>query len=412
MKRHSTLYCLFAATLLAPSGFAQRPGTGTGLDGWQAPAPAPVAPAGPTAAEKEAARKAAAQRAQENARKNEELEAAKEALRQAEAEKERAKAEARQAMKDKADLAAQLKIAQQYAQIKPPAPIAVAVTPAAPTPARANPLLEREAFPGGPVMVELPAAPGGFMMGSKDYDDEKDSRGGPHRVHIAYVMEMGQTEVTVAQYLQCVADSAACDEPHWRQRGEYHYQTGTNDFWKKYGAALTANNAPIVGVNWHHARQYATWVSKKAGLGNLPAEDPRRYRLPTEAEWEYAARANNGDTWSGTHDEGKLGQFAWYSANSGGKMNPVKGKVANAFKLFDMAGNVWEWTQDCYVANYNQAPTNGTAVGSMTDKECARVVRGGSWILSPVLLRSANRLHLAPGVLYDSVGFRLARTLF
>lgn len=277
---------------------------------------------------------------------------------------------------------------------------------------RATPFAERPAFPGGPTMVELPAAPGGFMMGSKDHSDEKDSRGGPHRVNIAYVMEMGQTEVTVAQYLQCVAEAGACDEPHWRLPGQYHYQTGTDNFWKKFGTALTANNSPILGVSWHNARQYAAWASKKAGLGTLPADDPRRYRLPTEAEWEYAARANTGENWSGTNDETKLSQYAWYSANSGSKMQEVKGKLANAFKLFDMSGNVWEWTQDCYVKNYNLAPTNGAAVGSATDKDCARVVRGGSWDFDPVYLRSAIRGPLAPGDHSSSVGFRLARTLF
>ena len=418
MKRLNTLYCLFAATLLAPSVSAQRPGTGTGLDGWQAPAPAPVAPPGPTAAEKDAAKKAAAQTAADNARKNAELEQAKEEARRAKAEEKRARDEAANVKKINDALAAQLKKAQEDALKAAPNPPAVdaarplAANPAAPAQTRANPFLERPAFPGGPTMVELPAAPGGFMMGSKDYDDEKDSRGGPHRVNIAYVMEMGQTEVTVAQYLQCVAEAGACDEPHWRLPGQYHYQTGTDNFWKKFGAALAANNAPIVGVSWHNARQYAAWVSKKAGLGSLPADDPRRYRLPTEAEWEYAARANTGDKWSGTNDETKLQRYAWYNVNSDSKMHDVRGKLPNDFRLFDMTGNVWEWTQDCYVNNYNQAPTNGAAVGSATDKDCARVVRGGSWIVSPVFLRSAIRNRLAPGVHDYGVGFRLARTLF
>ena len=153
-------------------------------------------------------------------------------------------------------------------------------------------------------------------------------------------------------------------------------------------------------------QQYLPWLNAKT-RANPP------YRLPTEAELEYAARANTSTVWSHGDDEGALKQYAWYNyTNSGYIPHAVKGLAPNAFKLYDMHGNVWEWVQDCYVGSYKGAPSDGSAVGSASDENCRRVVRGGSWTSTPKNLRSAIRHYYFPGNQHYDSGFRLARTLF
>ena len=145
-----------------------------------------------------------------------------------------------------------------------------------------------------------------------------------------------------------------------------------------------------------------------------------KYRLLTEAEWEYAARAGTTTLWSFAGDETKLGDYAWYDENSDSKAHPVGRKKPNAFGLYDMHGNVWEWVQDCY-ADYDPSKLDSAAVETDTtdaDDESAisvcslRVIRGGSWGSYPQFLRSAVRDWIGPAVRVNGLGFRLARTLF
>jgi formylglycine-generating enzyme required for sulfatase activity len=136
----------------------------------------------------------------------------------------------------------------------------------------------------------------------------------------------------------------------------------------------------------------------------------QNYRLPSEAEWEYAARAGTTTEWSFDGDESKLRDYAWYSQNSGGQTHQVGQKLPNAFGLFDMHGNVGEWTQDCWHENYLDAPTDGSAWIKSCSGEYA-VPRGGSWYSDPKYLRSTSRLRHGRVYRDGGNGFRLASDL-
>ena len=138
---------------------------------------------------------------------------------------------------------------------------------------------------------------------------------------------------------------------------------------------------PVEQINWDDAQEFARRLSQKTG---------KQYRLPTEAEWEYASRAGTDTTWSFGDDENQLGNHAWYTKNSNNKTHPAAEKRPNAFGLFDMYGNVWEWTQDCWNSNYSGAPTDGSAW--ITGDCSRRVVRGGSWSNAPKDFRAAVRI--------------------
>ena len=155
-------------------------------------------------------------------------------------------------------------------------------------------------------------------------------------------------------------------------------------------------NCPVESVSWHDVQEFIRRLNARAG-GN-------QYRLPTEAEWEYAARAGTSGDRSGNVDA-----IGWSEGNSGSRPHPVGQKAPNAWGLHDMLGNVWEWVQDCWNGDYLGAPTDGSAWES---GDCSqRVLRGGSWGSDPRNLRAANRNRGAPGLRYDFLGFRVARTL-
>jgi formylglycine-generating enzyme required for sulfatase activity len=150
------------------------------------------------------------------------------------------------------------------------------------------------------------------------------------------------------------------------------------------------------------AQQYVAWLSRMTG---------KPYRLLTEAEWEYAARAGTTTAyyWGDEIGKGNANCFGCGGQWDGKQTAPVGSFAANAFGLHDMAGNVYQWVQDCYHNDYNGAPTDGSA---WTTDDCAiRVVRGGSWGLTPQVLRSASRLRVTPGIRLLNLGFRVGRTL-
>jgi formylglycine-generating enzyme required for sulfatase activity/uncharacterized caspase-like protein len=150
---------------------------------------------------------------------------------------------------------------------------------------------------------------------------------------------------------------------------------------------------PVMKVTWHDAVGFAEWLSKKTG---------ERYRLPTEAEWEFAARSRGKkEKWSGTSKATDLGTYAWYSDNSGHRTHPVGEKKPNALGLYDMSGNVWEWCWDWYERSPKNNP-QGSSSGSR------RVYRGGSWGSGAGDCRSADRGGLVPGRADYGLGFRLA----
>jgi formylglycine-generating enzyme required for sulfatase activity len=166
------------------------------------------------------------------------------------------------------------------------------------------------------------------------------------------------------------------------------------------------DNCPVENVSWNDAQAYIAKLSAKTGS---------KYRLPSEAEWEYAARAGSSGKWSFGDNEKELGKYAWYGAyqkdgNSGSKTHPVGEKLKNPFGLHDMHGNVWEWVEDCYHVNYNNAPLDGIAWSKDCQENIRRVLRGGSWYVNPSNLRSAIRVHYAQEIRSIVAGLRVAWT--
>ncbi len=248
-----------------------------------------------------------------------------------------------------------------------------------------------------PEMVVIPT--GSFTMGSPDIETGRleDGREGPqHSVAIRQAFGVGKYEVSNAQFGRFVAESG-----HTTGGGCYWW-TGSKveldaaKSWRSPGYAQTEND-PVACVSWDDAKAYTQWLSQKTG---------KTYRLLTEAEWEYAARAGTSTAYS--FGDTITPQQANHN-NTLRRTVPVGSYPANAFGLHDMHGNVWEWTEDCWNANYNGAPSDGSA---WTAGNCGqRVLRGGSWNGHPRHLRSANRYGVPVGSRVNYVGFRVSRTL-
>jgi formylglycine-generating enzyme required for sulfatase activity len=227
----------------------------------------------------------------------------------------------------------------------------------------------------GPALVTVPA--GRFQMGSPaDEPDRSDDEGPRHAVTLR-AFALGQTEVTFDDYDRFARATGhpLPDDGGWGR-----------------GAR------PVINVAWADAAAYAAWLSAQTG---------RAYRLPTEAEWEYACQAGQAGHYCGGDDPDAV---AWFRQNAGGRTQPVGQKAANAWGLRDLSGNVWEWTADCWHDNYTGAPADGGAWQETGGGDCGRrVVRGGSWGNGPGNLRSANRVRDSPDVAGGNLGFRVAR---
>lgn len=210
---------------------------------------------------------------------------------------------------------------------------------------------------------------------------------------------LGDTEVTVGQYLACV-DGGGCPEPVWREVGnKYHVQTGTFTLFKRLGVALTDENYPVVGVSWNDAQIYVKWLSDNS---------EHKYRLPTEAEWEYAARAGTDTTypWGNTIGENKANCSGDDCGDTFPYASPVGSFVANPWGLKDMHGNVWEWVEHCL------EPHRIIPMDNITNcsPDALRVVRGGSWDYGVWRMNSAMRYYGNTNSRSMDVGFRVART--
>ena len=155
---------------------------------------------------------------------------------------------------------------------------------------------------------------------------------------------------------------------------------------------------PVTRVSWDDAAAYCEWLSEQTG---------ERYRLPTEAEWEYACRAGRDAYYHYGDDEARLGDYAWYSRNAEGRTHPVREKLPNDWQLYDIHGNVWEWVQDWYADDYYQQSPRANPGGP--ESGSTRVLRGGSWDSGAGLCRSSFRLPRDPGLRDHCMGFRLAR---
>lgn len=157
-------------------------------------------------------------------------------------------------------------------------------------------------------------------------------------------------------------------------------------------------NCPVENVSWHAVQDF---------LNNLNQQTGKKYRLPTEAEWEYAARSGGkNEKWAGTSSESKLGDYAWYASNSGGKTHPVGQKKPNGMGLYDMSGNVWEWTADWYDEEYYQNSPKDNPKGASSGS--SRTLRGGSWLYSLRFVLASYRYRHEPSFRDNSYGFRLS----
>jgi formylglycine-generating enzyme required for sulfatase activity len=183
---------------------------------------------------------------------------------------------------------------------------------------------------------------------------------------------------------------------------EYDYYAEVTDRFSKEDEGWGRGTRPVINVSWEDAVEYAKWLSMQTG---------KRYRLPTEAEWEYAARSGGEDKiWAGISDEKQLVDYAVFGIK---QTRPVASKKPNGFGLFDMSGNVWEWIEDCWHENYTGAPTDGSAWLEANRGNCGkRVVRGGSWDDKLAFsLRAANRRGEYADYGFSHIGFRLARDI-
>ena len=244
----------------------------------------------------------------------------------------------------------------------------------------------RECAKDCPEMVVVPA--GEFMMGSPANEkghnhNEDDGNGRQHKVTIARPIAVSKYDVTFADWDACVSVGGC---PQENRAGDAGWGRGPQ---------------PAVFLSWDDAQAFVAWLSRMSGKG---------YRLLTEAEWEYAARAGSITAYFWGDEIGKG------NANCNGcgskwnqQASPVGSFKPNAFGLYDMAGNVWQWVEDCYHENYNGAPADGSA---WTLGECkSRVLRGGSWGYNPEYLRSTARNWGTPDLRNSNVGFRVGRTL-
>jgi len=210
-----------------------------------------------------------------------------------------------------------------------------------------------------------------------------DSEGPQHTVVFAKTLAVSKYELTFDDWDACVA-YGECD-PRVTDSG------------------FGRGRQPVINVAWDEAKRYVAWLSRMTG---------KPYRLLSEAEWEYAARAGTQTAYSWGDEIGKS------NANCNGcgsqwdnrQPAPVGSFTPNAFGLHDMHGNVWEWVEDCVHNNYNGAPKDGSAWTA--DGDCSRrVIRGGGWGDNPGYLRAANRVWSSTGTRLFSLGFRLGRTL-
>jgi formylglycine-generating enzyme required for sulfatase activity len=224
---------------------------------------------------------------------------------------------------------------------------------------------------------------GEFEMGSPSDEEGRLSFEGPvHRVKISKPFYLGIYPVTQKEWKAIIK---------WKY-GPWNSASG-----------FEGDDLPVNSIWWNNIMEYIRRLNKKEG--------PDKYRLPSEAEWEYAARAGTTTKYSFGDDESELGDYAWYSGNSDSKTHPVGQKKQNPWGLYDIHGNVWEWVLDSWHDNYSRAPADGSAWKAGDVDNFTGVARGGSWDDLAGLCRSAHRKCSAEGFRYGGIGFRLLREI-
>jgi formylglycine-generating enzyme required for sulfatase activity len=230
---------------------------------------------------------------------------------------------------------------------------------------------------------------GTFEMGDLWGDGAKDEQP-VHEVTVSSFY-LSKTEVTNAQFAAFINDWGK-DRDENGDRMIYEYKWGLGKSGNRWTPQAGYENHPVVRVTWYGARQFAEW------LGG---------RLPTEAEWEYAARSGGKkQKWAGTDKESELGDYAWYDKNSDEHTHPVGRKKPNGLGLYDMSGNVWEWCQDWYDEEYYKSSPTRNPSGPAEGEE--RVLCGGSWVNDDWDCRTVYRSRNVPGSRNIVSGFRVA----
>lgn len=232
--------------------------------------------------------------------------------------------------------------------------------------------------------------PGQFQMGSPIHEARRERTEGPvQNVSIDYTFEVGKYEVTFSEWDKCVASG------------------GCNGY-RPSDVGWGRGNRPAINISWNDAQSYIKWLNRKTGL---------KYRLLSESEWEYIARAGTNSPFSTGHMiTTQQANFNGQKSYQGSPLGPYRRQTvevgsfnANPYGLYDLHGNAWEWTQDCW---------NDTHVGNSADGkprnsgDCSyRVMKGGSWVNRPDDVRVAQRQRYTTDYRYDDYGFRIARTL-
>ena len=259
----------------------------------------------------------------------------------------------------------------------------------------------------GMKFVLIPA--GTFMMGSPSDELGRDNDESQHQVTLSKGFYVQTTEVTVGQWRTFIQETdfrtdAETKGGAWIWTGK-KWEKKAGYYWDNPGFSQGEDN-PVTCLSWNDVQEFIRWLSRKEG---------KTYRLPTEAEWEHACRAGSTTAFSSGgitelkcgHDP-NLDAMGWYCGNSGKKTHPVAQKNPNAWGLYDMHGNVWEWCQDWYEQNYPS--------GQVTDPKGPssgkyRVFRGGGWDHFARYCRSADRHWDYPDFRFLDIGFRVARAL-
>ncbi|MDF1614394.1 formylglycine-generating enzyme family protein [Desulfurivibrio dismutans] len=230
----------------------------------------------------------------------------------------------------------------------------------------------------GTELVLVPA--GSFRMGNIWDDGGRDEQP-VHLVQVA-AFQLARYPVTQAQWQAVMGDNPAAVS----------------------GEIFVGDHKPVVNVSWNDAQEFIARLNRAGG---------ENYRLPSEAEWEYAARAGGKEhKWAGGSDEKTLTEYAWFSANSQGRPQPVGRKLPNGLGLHDMSGNVWEWCEDVWHPNYEGAPADSSPRLSVEpgDREARRrVMRGGSWNFNALNARTTYRDWNDIDYRFFVIGLRLAR---
>jgi formylglycine-generating enzyme required for sulfatase activity len=251
--------------------------------------------------------------------------------------------------------------------------------------------------------IRLKRIPAGtFRMGS--YDGEGEQQEHPqHAVRISRPFYLGVYEVTQSEYQAVMGQNPS----HFSRTGAGNDKV----------AGQSTDQLPVESVTWLDAVRFCNALSYREGLRpfyeiysdnvRVPDWNGTGYRLPTEAEWEYACRADSTTRYCFGEDANVLDEYAWYTANSGSQTHPIGKMKPNAFGLYDMHGNVWEWCWDGFDADYYERSPANDPRGP--ERAASRVIRGGSWLNDPYLPRSAYRFWELPESQRTYLGFRLAR---